>query len=126
MLGRICRKQAREARRSRKDRKKVAKAEVLALIDSFVIGPILGAQSDTAVDSDEEFWTTLPVDGSRRERLQQVPSLPGCDYSRSTLHVVRQEAWEKQPLQRIGRRCLALTCFNFGCKGEHEPNHGGC
>ena len=124
MLGRVRYKQAKEARRSRNGRKKVAKAELRALIDSFVTGPILGAQSDTAIDSDEECRTTLPVDGSLRERLQQVSSLPGCNYSRSTSQVVRQNAGRKQPLQRLGRRCLVLTCYNFGCMGEHEPNHG--
>ena len=97
----------------------MAKAELSALIDSFVIGPILDAHTDTAADSDEEYWATLPVDGSRHEQLQLVQSRPACDYSRGTVHVVRQNSVNKQVMQRQGRRCLLLTCFSFGCKGEH-------
>ena len=122
MLGRIRLKQAREARRCRKDRKKVVKAEVLALINSFGADPFLGAQSDKAVDSDEDFWTTLTESGSCRERLQQVPSEPAGGYSRTTSRVVRLSTGREQPQRSRGRRCLMLTCFTVGCEGEHDRN----
>ena len=67
----------------------------------------------------EAFWMEMSWDESRNEHLQLVQSRSAYEYSKGTVHVVRQSSVNKQATQRQGRRCLLLTCFNFGCKGEH-------
>ena len=93
MLGRVRCKLAKEARRIRKERKKVAKVELQCLIDDFNSGPCHGApvaetekhggseEVRTSPDtneneSDEKFWAILPEYSERHMHVQDVPSLP--------------------------------------------------
>ena len=66
-------------------------------------------------DSDEEFWNHLPVSEARREWMQRVPNLPKDGM---TLKPRRHQPKESR-MTKPSQRCMELTCYNFGCDGEH-------
>ena len=124
MQGRIRCKQARVQRQVRKARKKDMLMELQDLISTFIAEPAGRAECSSAVvheqvNSDEEFWNSLPVDEGRRERILSIPSPPTHDFrgkalrSRCKQPVVHRRA-------ELSRRCTVLTCFEFGCNGGHS------
>lgn len=122
MLGRIRSKLAREQKHVRRARKKDALLELQELIRTF--GDEVEAESQTPGEelgtgsggcSDEEFWTHLPTADDRREWMQRVPDLPKDG---KTLMPRRHQPKERRS-SKPGRRCMVLTCYEFGCDGKH-------
>ena len=137
MLGRIRMKAGSKARADRKRRKARSSEDALWLIRVFERNlegdldadggvfdhPVLphlevvvpGQCTKCNDDSDEEFWNHLPVSDDRREWMQRVPNLPKDGM---TLKPRRHQPIERRKT-KPGRRCMVLTCYDFGCDGEH-------
>ena len=111
LRGRIPCKQNKEARRLKKLRRKVAKAEVCEAIRSFVDGqcdyaPVTEVGGD---NSDEEFWLTLPAMDTRVNRIQGIPSQPGRAFPGKAT--------------RLREEVLKVNCQN---RGKDDQVHPGC
>ena len=89
------------------------------LIDSFVAGPLDGEREPTSqMDPDEVFWSNLPVGEVRRERLRGVPDPPAHAYRGRAVELrCKQLGMHRDVVPSRG--CTVLTCFVFGCNGDH-------
>ena len=69
-------------------------------------------------DSGEDFWYHLPGGEVRREWMQRVPSPPVNNLHGKTLRSRRNQP-EGRRMTKPSQRCMELTCYKFGCNGEH-------
>ena len=65
------------------------------------------------------FWNSLGDAQACSEHVQLVQDRPSCDYSRGTVQGERRRSLVKQVKQCRDRKCFSLTCYRFGCNGEH-------
>ena len=112
MLIRLRGRLAKDARIRKKLRKAEARANLKALIDSFVADPpaelIEGERVHTSeIDSDEEFWNSLPAGEARHERLRGLPIPPARDF-RCKARTVAICTYTRRPVQPE-RRCTVLS-----------------
>jgi len=119
MLARIRGRPAKEARMRKRLRKLEARMNLTNLIDSFVAEPLdVECQPASQVDSDEEFWSNLPVGEVRHERMRGIPGPPTHNF-RDRAVELRSKMPGRHRSAVPRRRCTVLTCFDFGCNGDH-------
>ena len=135
--GRVRMKAGSKAREDRKRRKAKATEEAQWLIRVFQGNPEVevstsnggsfpatsppppeSANGECKEDSDEVFWHNLPGGEVRREWMQRIPSPPGINHHEmATKSRRRQPDGSRTTEHRL--RCMELTCYEFGCNGEH-------
>jgi len=135
--GRVRMKAGSKAREDRKRRKAKATEESQWLIRVFQGNPEVEVSTSNGEngncrmevdnpglctkcneDSDEDFWYNLPGGEVRREWMQRIPSPPGINHRGMATKSRRHQPDGGRTIEHR-LRCMELTCYEFGCNGEH-------